>query len=722
MSLTASYVALGVMIVRLLLRKAPKSFSYGLWGIVLFRLLCPFSFESPLSLIPRETAVIPHNIVFSQNPAIKIGIIDSTVNQSIYSSLPTVNSAVSVNPMAVVMEIAAAVWLLGIALLLCYSAVSYFRLKNRLSTATLLKEKIFETDRIQIPFVLGFVKPGIYIPTGLAQKELDYILEHEQIHIKRRDYLIKPVAFLALILHWFNPLIWVGYFLVVKDMEMSCDESVMKQSDRDIKKSYSNSLLTLSVKQSGLLSPLAFGERDVKSRIKNVLNYKKPAFWVSVVAVALVVTAALGLLANPIEDITYENDKYGFSIILPKDFSENIVIREEESVVYFNNKEIQEMFPDMNIGVVGRIEIYDKKEASKESLKEREEIYNLKYLGENENYYFGWAHASDVQISSNEQIESYRAMEEEFERIIKTFKIYNGFNSSVSNVGGVDEPISVAIEKNLSAILSSPKESSNPQDYINAHKNEYENILKLGDEALNYLLSQFGNGQDPFAAGKGKGVRVNDDLRGHIMMRLCKEILGDRNNVRDETLSPQAWFSQLAIYEETQLPNFVYDGDDPIEKLVYDTEIAKYINPYRGGFIVVAPKIHSYYEEGSMLKVFVTTYYANYHFYDKVVSLDGAGIVPAAITYVKNENGNYFLEEYKQARDGSDFAKSIEDFCVMPVSGKKIAGLADKILGHYGNYGDIVTLQRENLIRHLKLNHQTGIKLQSPTGEIIPLT
>jgi len=428
-------------------------------------------------------------------------------------------------------------------------------------------------------------------------------LKHERIHIRRRDYLIKPVAFLALILHWFNPLMWACYYLMAKDMEMSCDESVMRQAKEDIRASYSHSLLTLSVRQNGLLSPLAFGESNVKARIKNVLNYKKPATWIIVLAVTVVVVAAVGLLAYP-------------------------------------------------------------REQAEDSAAEKFLSYKTEYIGD----------APKVGSDNNTM-----------------------------------EPISEIIERNLSVILSSPKESSNPQDYINAHQDEYETILKYGDEALNYLLLQFENGN-------------NNNLRGHIMMRLFKDILGARNNVTDDSLSPQDWFSQLSVYEETQLPNFSYDGNDPVEKLVYDTEIDKNIYPHQGGFVVVAPKIHGSYEEVNKLKVFVTTYYANYHLYDKVISMGSAGVVPAAITYVKKPDGTYSLEEYRQAMDGSLFAKSIKEFCTMPVSGKEIKGLADKILDHYGNYEDIKTLQRENIIKHLKENNQTGIKLKSPTGEIIPLT
>lgn len=301
MSLIASYVALIVIFIRMLLGKSPKVFAYMLWAVVLFRLICPLSFESSLSLVPVKSP-IPYDISALINPNVNFGVRNAgnALNEAMKPSLPSANPAASIN-MGVVMEFAAVIWLLGIAVLLGYSVISYLRLQARISTATLYKDNIFETDRIQTPFVLGFIRPKIYIPTGVAQKELEYILKHEQVHIKRKDYIIKPIAFMAVTLHWFNPLIWLCYFLMSKDMEMSCDERVIRQSSEDIRAGYSYSLLSISAKQAGLLIPLAFGESNVKSRIKNILNYKKPAFWIVFAAVILVIAVSAALMANPLD-------------------------------------------------------------------------------------------------------------------------------------------------------------------------------------------------------------------------------------------------------------------------------------------------------------------------------------------------------------------------------------------------------------------------------------
>lgn len=300
MSITASFVALIVIFARILLRKSPKIFSYALWAVVWFRLICPVSFESALSLLPAKNQ-IPRNITSLTNPnGFTSDMAGGAINQALEPALTATNLASSANPMGVVVKIAAAVWLIGVAVILCYSVISYLKLKSSISTATFCKDNIFETDRIQTPFVLGVFQPRIFIPTGLEQKELDYILKHEQTHIRRKDHIIKPVAFFVTVLHWFNPVVWICYFLMSKDMEMSCDEDVIRQSKEDIRESYARLLLSLSMKQSGILAPLAFGESNVKGRIKNILNYKKPVFWVICSACILVGVISIVLAANPL--------------------------------------------------------------------------------------------------------------------------------------------------------------------------------------------------------------------------------------------------------------------------------------------------------------------------------------------------------------------------------------------------------------------------------------
>ena len=300
MSLTASYVILFVMLVRLLLKKAPKVISYVLWGVVAFRLIIPFSFESMFSLIPRNTNAvpIPHDIIYQQSPQINSGIeiVDSFVSQS----LPAPTVGASVNPLQIYTEIAAYIWVIGIIALLVYSLVSILKLKRQLKYAQLIEQNIYESKNLRTPFVLGLVKPKIYLPVGLNATERNYILLHEHTHIQRKDHIIKIAAFLVLSIHWFNPLVWIAFMLMNTDMELSCDERVLKEMNEDIKKTYANSLLSLATERHILNgSPLAFGEGNVRGRIKNVLNYKKSRFWVVLVSVIVLIGVSIALLSNP---------------------------------------------------------------------------------------------------------------------------------------------------------------------------------------------------------------------------------------------------------------------------------------------------------------------------------------------------------------------------------------------------------------------------------------
>ena len=272
MSITASYVIVFVLVARLCLKKAPKIFSYSLWSVVLFRLVCPFSFSSALSLLHTASGssgkiqYIPLNIGLMEQPQINTGIkgVDSAIN----ASLPLVTPYASANPMQIVLFILSLIWVTVIVALLFYSVISYLVLKRKVSTAILVEDNIFESETISSPFVLGLIKPKIYLPIGLKDTERSYILKHEQTHIRRFDHLIKPFAFLALCVHWFNPLVWISFMLMTKDMEMSCDERVLKELGTSIKKDYSTSLLSLAIDQRMIsASPLAFGESNIKARI-----------------------------------------------------------------------------------------------------------------------------------------------------------------------------------------------------------------------------------------------------------------------------------------------------------------------------------------------------------------------------------------------------------------------------------------------------------------------
>lgn len=300
MSIAASWLILAVVLLRVVLKKAPKWINVLLWGIVAFRLICPFSFESALSLIPSAETISPE-IMMDWTPEISTGVssIDKVVNPIITDTFAPEPIA-SANPLQLLIPVLAIVWAIGIIAMLVYAAVSYFRLQKKVGASLSVRDNIWICDDIQTPFILGFFKPSIYIPSGTDEAQLPYIIAHENAHLKRCDHLWKPLGYLVLAIHWFNPLVWIAYILLCRDIELACDEKVIRELNQNESISYSEALLSCSVnRRTVMVCPLAFGEVGVKERVKNVLNYKKPAFWI--VAIAMVASIVLGVcfLTNP---------------------------------------------------------------------------------------------------------------------------------------------------------------------------------------------------------------------------------------------------------------------------------------------------------------------------------------------------------------------------------------------------------------------------------------
>ena len=300
MSLTASYCALAVMVLRLLLKKQPKVYSYTLWLLVALRLLCPVSFETMFSLMRISPETIPADITSQHVPTVSTGIggVDVMVNRVL------TNFESCVNPLSIWMFAGSILWLLVAAGLLGYGIGSYLKMRMELKGAENTEPGVWVSERLKTPFVLGFFKPAIYLPAGLTGTEKAYVLEHERTHIKRGDHLVKAGAFVLLCLHWFNPVLWASYFLMCKDMEMSCDEKVIKKLSgehaTETKKDYASTLLSLaSNHQFSFGGPLAFGEGNIKKRIANVLQYKKRTVIVSALLAVVVLVVILLFAGNP---------------------------------------------------------------------------------------------------------------------------------------------------------------------------------------------------------------------------------------------------------------------------------------------------------------------------------------------------------------------------------------------------------------------------------------
>ena len=325
MSISASWLVLAVLILRFVLKKAPKWINVLLWGIVAIRLICPFSFESPLSLIP-SAETIPLNIGMDSTPTINSGIsaINNAVNP-IISQSNTPMAGASINPLQITIGIYEYIWIFGMIALALYTAISYWRLRRKVDTAVRYKDNIFQSENVSSPFVFGIIKPRIYLPFKMNGQDLEHVVAHEHAHIRRKDHWWKPFGFLLLTIHWFNPLMWMAYVLLCRDIELACDEKVIKELGNEQRGDYTQALVACSVNRRMIAAcPLAFGEVSVKERVKSVMNYKKPAFWVIIISVIVCVGVAVCFLTNP------KQDSYTLRIVVPAGSQEKFVYTDEE--------------------------------------------------------------------------------------------------------------------------------------------------------------------------------------------------------------------------------------------------------------------------------------------------------------------------------------------------------------------------------------------------------
>ena len=301
MSISASWVVIAVLTLRFCLKKAPKWVNVLLWGIVAVRMVFPFSIESVLSLIPSAETISP-SIMMEHSPSVQTGVpaLNHVINPVISGSFTPAPGA-SANPLQIWIPVLAGIWLFGIAALFLYSAVSYWRLRRKVCEAVILRGNIYQSEKVCSPFVLGIIRPKIYLPYHMDSREMDHVIAHEQTHIRRKDHWWKPLGFLLLTTHWFNPLMWLSYILLCQDIELACDEKVIRKMSNEQRADYTQALVACSVDRRLITAcPLAFGEIGVKERVKSVMNYKKPAFWIVLASVIVCAVIAVCFLTNPI--------------------------------------------------------------------------------------------------------------------------------------------------------------------------------------------------------------------------------------------------------------------------------------------------------------------------------------------------------------------------------------------------------------------------------------
>ena len=460
MSISASWLVFAVLLLRLSLKKAPKWINVLLWGIVAVRLICPFSFESVLSLIPSSQTINPE--ISLNSPVIDSGvtIIDNAINPIIGEATISIQPEKDVNLFQFIMPYLAGVWLVGIATLLIYTLISFLRLKRKIGTAVLLRDNIYQSEAVVSPFVLGIIKPKIYLPFNMNGQDMDHVIAHEQAHIRRKDYLWKPLGFLILTLHWFNPMVWLGYVLLCRDIELACDEKVVKELNNEQRANYSQALLTCSVNRRMIAAcPLAFGEVGVKDRIKSVLTYKKPAFWVIVVAVIASVVTSICFLTNP---ITHLNDE--LSVFIDGQVSEHNYTESDDPVFVVLSHKLLDVDKSLNKTTVYMWALYteysyENGQIQLETSSYTPTVITAKRTGLHGHYKLveywtprdGSLWVEDIKEKfpwylHNKALDTQRYIDEQMAFCEKSAKEYF---SSESNIGGTDSMLDVAFESTL---------------------------------------------------------------------------------------------------------------------------------------------------------------------------------------------------------------------------------------------------------------------------------
>ena len=346
MSISASWLVLAVLLLRLVLKKSPKWISVLLWGFVAIRLICPISFESVFSLIPSTETVSPQVLTESPSIATGIPIINSTINPIIQQSAVAVAPEKSIDLLQLLVLIFSKVWIAGFAVMLIYTAVSYLLLRRKVATAVLLRNNIYQSENVDSPFVLGIIKPKIYLPFRMEGQKTEHVIAHEQSHIRRRDHWWKPFGFLLLSLHWFNPLMWLGYILLCRDIELACDEKVIKDMDSEAKADYTEALVSCSVSRRSIAAcPLAFGEVGIKARVKSVMNYKKPTFWIILAATVSCLVVAVCFLTDPVSNTLNNIEHHDFSAVTQENTT--VLVWDGETHTYagaVERKKLQDLY------------------------------------------------------------------------------------------------------------------------------------------------------------------------------------------------------------------------------------------------------------------------------------------------------------------------------------------------------------------------------------------
>lgn len=579
-AIVVGYMILAVILARVIFRKMPKWMSCLLWGLVAIRLLVPFSIESIFSLIPSSNTV-PMDIGYAKVPQIDTGVqsINIVVNPLLENHF-TANEISSMNPIQGLIYLSSYVWLFGVIGMLAYAFVSYLVLTKKLSGAKELDKGVMVCDKVEGPFILGLIKPCIYVPTEMQSDAYLCVMEHEKAHIKRGDHIWKPLGFMLLSIYWFHPLSWIGYICLCKDIEYACDEKVTKEKDKEWKAKYCQVLLDLSIQKKMVSAcPVAFGEVGVKSRVKSVLNYKKPTFWIilgSVVAAAIVIIC---FMTNPKQEDSAQGETASVQ--------EYMHVQEEQEQVNQAQQELEQQIEA----------IENAKQDSKEYSVTKEQLFVEEwaraYCDKDGKILYAYSTKDARKMLGIEKIET----DDEF-----TFEESSAWPSNdkwfgiqqLSKQGAVIYYYAISSDPHVTVWrqhISFEKQTSADEDYIvkSARTDKYENIV-LGSE---------------YDMAYGDGLFYMDYVHNGLGDQLNKDALLSSSMAYKDLFEPDTSARKLLnlLPNENKVPIEILDGENENEKILHITflednemRIVKMIQPWGVAGIWIPSNEENYLE------------------------------------------------------------------------------------------------------------------------------
>lgn len=676
-SITASWIVLAVIAVRFLIKKAPKFITCFLWIFVAIRLICPFSFESVLSLVP-STQTIPDTVITEPQFNIDSGVpvIDNRINPYLDDHYYAGVTA-SANTANIVLSILGAVWLAGMIIMLAYMIISYLKVKKQVSAKIRLRDNIFICDEVKSPFIMGIFRPEIYLPSDMNEIQREYVLSHELAHLKRHDNLWKPFGFILLSIYWFNPLMWLAYILLCRDIEAACDEKVIKNMTDEERAGYSQALLDCGTnKKSVKICPVAFGETGVKERVKNVLNYKKPAFWIIIIAVIASITVAVCFLTNPKkeEDYSYEDANIKITENLPPAL-------EISPYLDFQYKEVKhgilfiEHFKEINV-------TYDKDSFADANNQIAEKV---SFLSESSKSVFGYTvfesvstEISDYKFNIVEDSESdypkkfsiiginetdyqiiYISVDASDLDNIKDLKDFLCDDAKIQNLmtetrSRIDEIMFKNKKGRISVTyycMDSESEHISPNFTLNPNN-------RTATFSSSYLSSYFGVGKYEL---KGNSLIIKSDDGNYVLAFtkknssyfLDKESCLDHNRKIDTKTVNANYYEFFSIPDDTEFATATPDPDSVVHEVILAENAKKdWLGEcHTEGHVLLGSE-----ENGNKTKIYTLTSFNSFGFENGYFTDVGGNSMPAVITVDRN-TGAYSI---RYPEDGEYYPKSIK--------------------------------------------------------------